>query len=225
MVRNYDKKKYVAVFVVTVIIFLLGLSIGFIFDKGKIEELRDINQRQSLDYVSLQLQYTLLNEFNENISCGALNAALYQNLLALDRSLKDVINAKEKSIFSRGRYDIINRQYLLDNINYFILSKKAQRLCKMDVVNVLYFFSDDCMSCPAQGTVLSYLKNLFGERLLVFPINVKTLEPLVDILKSKYGINNLPSVVVGEKTYEFTEREDLTKLICKEFKNEQEECK
>ena len=152
---------------------------------------------------------------------------MYQNLLALDKSLKEVLNIRESKIVTEDKYKTVERQYLLDNLNYFILSEKAKKLCNFDVVNVLYFSSESkCMGCPAQGTILTYLKNLFNERLLVFPLDTDISEPMIEILKSKYNIKELPAIVIEGKTYQgIMLREDLLKLICREFINEQKECK
>ena len=68
-----------------------------------------------------------------------------------------------------------------------------------------------------QGTVLSYFKKVFGEQVLVFPINtdLRTKEQMVEILINQFDIVSYPSIIVDDQKYEgVVEQEKLNEIIC-----------
>ena len=74
---------------------------------------------------------------------------------------------------------------------------------------------DSCFDCSAQGYILTYLKSIFGEKLLVFSLDVNFNEPMVQILKENYEIEELPTVIVGDKVFSgLTKKEELINELC-----------
>ncbi len=87
----------------------------------------------------------------------------------------------------------------------------------MEMMTVLYFYSEDCQDCNNQGTVLSYYKALLESSFLVFPIDqaIVNEEPLVQILVSLYEVEDLPTMVINDEIFRgYIGKEELSELIC-----------
>ena len=75
--------------------------------------------------------------------------------------------------------------------------------------------------------ILSYFKKKFQEKLLVFPINVdlEEKEPVIKILKRRYGVEALPSIVVEDVVFDgVVGRTQLASEICLAFDEFDETC-
>jgi len=170
--RKISKDKYIIAGVITLLIFSLGISLGFIFENQRYALLGDINQEQEVKYLSLQLQYLYLNYFSSYNNCPTLTTTLKETIKDLSDSLSEVIAFEEQNKVSTNQHQVVQRRYVLDNLRYWLLAKESKQKCDMNIVPILYFYTQECSSCPNQGTVLSYFKSVFGEQVLVFPINL-----------------------------------------------------
>lgn len=146
----------------------------------------------------------------------------------LSESLEDFIQYKEEAKINKEDYEIVERRYILDNLRYWLLANKAKEECNLDVVSILYFYSGtNCLTCPNQGTILSYFKKLFGDNLLVFPIDMdyEDKEPMLEILRSQHKLIEYPTLIIDGRKYEgIMGNEELKKIICESFEYEEEIC-
>ena len=55
--RKINKTNYILAIFFTVIIFFLGLTLGFLFDNLRLNYVEDMNKESEVDYLSLQSQY------------------------------------------------------------------------------------------------------------------------------------------------------------------------
>ena len=228
--RGISKDKYVMAAVFTVLIFSLGLTLGIIMDYERIKWINQLTEKYDVDFRSLQFQALYLGTLEDNnASCDVLYATLERAIADLGASLENVLEYEKQSKVKSSDFNIIRRRYLLDNLRYWLFAKEAKELCDLDVVNVLYFYSEDkCDSCPTQGTILTYYKKIFDDKLLIFPLNLdlEKDEPILEILKKRYKVYNLPTIIIEEKKYEgIVNKDELGKIICRDYKGFQEECK
>ena len=230
--RKISKERYVIVAIITLLIFLLGISFGFILDNFRVKQIENEERARQLDYASLQFQYlflTSLQELNENGSaCSALKINLEKTIKEMSKTVEELEYYKKESSLNKDRYAQLQRQYFIDNLKYWLLAKKSRKLCNIDIVTVLYFFSSkNCDICPNQGILLTYYKKIFNDRLLIFPLDVdiKNKEPVVDLMLKTYNITVYPTIVVnGEKHTGVVPKDKLKRIICSKFKKEQPEC-
>lgn len=227
--RKISKDKYILAFILTSIIFILGLTLGMLFDNLRIKWAETENKEQELDYLSLQFQYLYLATLKDkNASCSVLYSTMEKSIGDLSQSLQTFIKYKEETKLNKKAYELVGRKYTLDNLKYWLLAKKTKEECDLDVVNILYFYSENnCPICPNQGIILTYFKKIFGDKLLVFPIDAdyETNEPVITILKNQYKIITYPTLIVEDKKYEgIINNKALKKIICDSFKHETEIC-
>jgi hypothetical protein len=227
--RKISKEKYVAAVIITAIVFILGLTLGILFDNYRIKGAEEEIKQREIDYLSLQLQYLYLTTLKDNnSSCYALSAAMQKSIKDISESLEKFNTYKDKTRINYDEYNLISRIYIIDNIRYWLFSKKMKEECDMNVVNVVYFYSEKtCIECSDQGVVLTYFKKLFGDKLLVFPINIdyEGDEPMITVLKGQYNVREYPTLIIEDKKYEgILKSEELKEIICKSFKHEIEIC-
>jgi hypothetical protein len=224
--RKISKERYIVAGLITLLIFILGMSLGLIVDYERVKAVDRENTLQKVNYDSLQLQYLYLSYVPEDKeACGILRVALEDSIAQLSDSLGDVERYQKDSTINKKQFEIIQRKYLIDNLRYWLFSKKLQEVCGEDTVNILYFFSlDSCTICPNQGTILSYFKTKLQDKLLVFPVNVdlEKDEQFIKILKLQYNVTQLPTVIINGEKYEgVISRNELAQILCDQTTNKE----
>lgn len=215
--RKISTDKYILAGVITFLIFSLGLTLGLVLKNVQSNEVEQINQEQEVRYLSLQLQYLYLTSMSNANNCPTLSATLKETVTDLSNSLSKVIAAAEETQLPEDKKTTIQRRYALDNLRYWLLATQSKQKCQLNIVPLLYFYTQECSSCPTQGIILTYFKGLFGEQLLVFPINLdlRTDEPMVEIIRSQYNITKYPTLIIDNKKYEgVVKQEQLQEIIC-----------
>ena len=212
--RQFFWKRHILAFVITLLIFSVGILLGSKLSNDRIEFTKTDIERQQVEYESLQLQLLYLTG-QEGKNCEVLLNTLERNIYDLENSrikLENYIQGQEG-----GDYQTIKRDYMLTEIRYWLLANEAKEVCANDLATVLYFYetTDSCFDCSAQGYILTYLKSIFGDKLLVFSLDVNFNEPMVQILKENYEIEELPTVIVGGKVFSgLTKKEELINELC-----------
>lgn len=227
--RKINLGIYFMVGFLTLLIFLLGVTMGIVIDNIRLQSATLTSEEKELDYTSLQFQYLYLSTLeNTNESCGVFQATLENSLRELSESFEKIESYEEESNINKQEYQLILRKYILDNLRYWLFAQRTKKLCQADTVNILYFYSGKyCDICPNQGVILTYFKKLFGERLLVFPIDTdfSNKEQSIYILMGKYNITSYPSIILENEKYEgVVSKEELGRLICDSFIHYQPEC-
>ena len=224
--RNINYGKYFMAFVFSFLIFVIGIMLGSYLSTERVDYLRDIANKQKLDYESLELQSLYLSTAElRNESCIVLSRILEQ-------SLKTVADAQIKvesyiRQISDSRYNDIKREYSIAQIRYWLLDKKIKDICEMDSVSILYFYSDaNCDDCGAQGAILTYLKEKLKDRLLIFALDYDfASEPLIELFKIEHNIDSIPSLVIANKSYTgLMTKEKLLEEICPVYESKPELC-
>lgn len=222
--RKVSINRYVVAGVITFLVFTLGLLLGLILDNERVQYLDRRAELQKIDYNSLQLQYLYLSDIQEkNSSCPALREALKNSIKELSYSLELLETYQENTQINSKEYDLISRKYLLDNIRYWIFSKKTKEICNEDIINILYFYSEnDCDICHNQGTILSYFKIKLQDEILIFPLNIDTKEDFINLLQVQYNISTYPSIIINDEKFEgVVSKERLLKIVCENSINKE----
>lgn len=220
--RNFSKTRIFIAFVITLLIFTLGLTLGLLLDTQRIQWSERESKQQKADYESLQWQYLFLTSTEDKEeTCLLLKAAFDKSVTDLGESLDRVQSYRKQSQINDEDYILIERAYIIDNLKYWILARQYKQECGGEYTIVLYFFSEkNCPICPDQGVILTHYKKIYEEKLLVFPINIdlEKQESSVNILINRYNITELPSIVVGNKKYPgVVGMDSLSTIICDNF--------
>lgn len=219
--RKISKDKYVIAGIITFLIFSLGLTLGFILEDHRYNLIEEVNMKQNVKFLSIQLQYQFLNSFSNYNDCAVLDTTLSEAVKELDDSLKVVIDYEENNEAATERKILVQRRYVIDNLRYWLTARESKEKCDLDIVSIIYFSSKECASCPVQGTILTYYKKIFGEKVLVFPINLdlREEEPMVEIIRSHFNVTKYPTLIIDNKKYEgVIKSEQMKEIICSSLK-------
>lgn len=220
--RNISKGRIFIAFTIALLMFLLGISLGLLLDSQRLQWADRESKEQRLDYESLQWQYLFLTSADDKEStCLLLKTAFDKSVIDLGESLEKVQMYRDQSQINDFDYQIIERNYLIDNLKYWLLSKKYKKECGADYVLILYFYSGkNCPVCPDQGVILTHYKKIYEEKLLVFPIDVdqEAKDSSITMLKALYNVTAFPTIVVDEKKYSgVVQLLELGEIICDGF--------
>jgi len=215
--RKISKGKYFFAFLITLTIFFLGLLLGLVIESKRIQFIELQDQKQKLDFHSLQLQYQFINLFGEEKNCEALQKTFTESSKNLEVARNKLEAYLQDSNLNKKEYSLLKREYTLAQIEFWLLTKKTKDICGIEHSVILYFYSDDeqCPRCDDQAYVLTYLKNKFGSQLLNFVFDSQFQEPLIDMLKSIYEIDQYPTLIInGKKFSGFISKEKILQEIC-----------
>jgi glutaredoxin len=207
---NINWRKYFFTFLITAIIFATAIFLSNYFGQKKIEEIRSIQDKISIDILSSETQYSLL-EFS---ACKDLGTSTLSSELG---SLGDKLSATEDE---RGADDpqvqYLKRYYSLLEIKDYILMNQIIEKCKKTPVSIIYFYSTDqsCPDCQREGYVLDKLRERYPSlRVYSFDYNLdlSAVQTLIKISKIE---DKLPALFINDKRYYgFQSIEDLENSV------------
>ncbi len=209
--EKIDWKKYIIVFFITLLLFLTAVYLSNYFSNKRIDQLKAIQNKISIDILSSETQYALL----EDLSCADINNSMLSQEL---NSLGEKIDSEEKN----GNADdsdllSLKRYYSLLEIKDYLLMKKVSERCGQKSFFVLYIYTnkDNCSECVKEGYVLTALREKYPN-LRVYSFDYSLDLSAVTALKSVYKIEDtkLPALVInGELLTGFKSVDDIEKLF------------
>ena len=223
-----NKKRYVIAFLITIGFFIIGIFIGFQLSNTRISYLQESATQQRLDFDSLQVQYLYAGKLTEQGNCNAIEATLNTNILNLIKTQERLEQYEKESTTQLNAFRTLKREYTLAELRYWLLVRDTQDICHRDAITVVYFYTDDknCPECRTEGFILTYLKKLFEDRLLVFSLDAElTEEPLVSLLIQSYNVTTYPSIIVNDELLEgFQNKDQVLQAVCGAFETTHGEC-
>lgn len=204
---NYSK--IILVFFITITLFALAFGSSSYFNTKKIDQLRAIEDKISLDLMSSETQFSLLQE----LSCKDVSTTVLSSEL---NSLADKITYSENNI-GIANENVINlrKSYSLLQIKDYLLMKKITERCGEKSIFILYFYNNDnCDDCTKQGYVLTSLREKYPNlRVYSFDYNLdlSAIKAMISIYKVP---NEVPALVINGKAYSgFQSVEDIEKTF------------
>ncbi len=203
-------KKYLFSFLITAVIFATAIFLSNYFGNKKLQDIRNIQDKISIDILSSETQFSLLEESScSDVGTGSLSSEL--------GNLEDKLTYTEGQ---RGANDpevlTLKQNYSLLEIEDYILMNKISDKCKKTPLSIIYFYSTDntCTDCQKEGYVLDSLRQTYPDlRVYSFDYNIGV--SAVDTLKKIYNVkNSLPALVLkGQTLYGFQGIDDVKKLM------------
>lgn len=204
-----DWKKYTIVLFITLTIFISGLWFSNYVNNKKIDQLKSIESSISLDLLSSETQFSLLEEQ----SCKDVSTTVLSKEL---NSLADKIAYSESNI-GTDNTDVISlkKYYSLLEIKDYLLMKKITERCGQKSIFVLYFYKNDsCEDCTKQGYVLTTLREKYPN-LRVYSFDYNLDNPAIKAMISIYNVpDKLPALVINGKVHSgFKSIEEIEKTF------------
>ncbi|OGG78587.1 hypothetical protein A3A36_01860 [Candidatus Kaiserbacteria bacterium RIFCSPLOWO2_01_FULL_52_12b] len=195
----------------------LGITIALVgtvafainyLDQARIAELSTIEDQISIDALSLETQFSLL----EAVPCDSIasSTTLSGELLTdLDNRLSYAENRLGSDDLQVIR---LKKKYSLLEIRDYLITRRLALACGTKPVTVLYFYSNagDCGDCDKAGYALSYLRDTYPTlRVYSFDYNLDlgALKTFIVVTKTQ---GPLPAFVINGKHFNgFTSLADL----------------
>ena len=226
--RSLSGRRYLLAAAITFLIFILGVMLGLVIEGKRVAVIQEESVEQRLDLSSLQLQYAYIDQLARENNCDAFSKNFNKDVEILESTRLRLESYYEQASVNKAELDLIRREYTIAQLNYWLLAKKYKALCNANISTVLFFYdeNDKCNDCSEQGYVLTYLKDIFKDQLLVFAIYGKyESEPMIPILKKTYNIREYPSVVIEDDTFHgFMGTNDIKARLCLVINNTHEAC-
>ncbi len=189
---------------VTILVFVLGFLLGSQLFQSKLAQVQEAQSAIQADTLSIDIEAQLASD--------ACNAASLEELAKHLESLGPKIDFLEKQARNNDLVTL-KKYYSLLEIKHWLAIKNMNKNCKASYVPVLFFYSNaNCNGCAEQGTVLLHQKTT-NPQLMIYSLDVDLDLSAIKILKSKYGIAELPTVVIGEQRYSGLQDADNLNLL------------
>jgi len=204
--------------VITLIIFNFGIFMGYMLEQSRINkinmwyleaELELLDQRIQKDaFEIIDLNCTAMIEENINFADKIFEEAL------IIQKYEDANKISSEIIFQHKRYDLLRTLF-------WINSMRIKEKCNSDYHNVVYFYKYNNPSIEQKSkqrffsNLLFEIKQKKGDKVMLIPIAADNDLPSVNLLKDKYGINELPVILIDEeiKITDMENMEDVLKYL------------
>jgi len=207
--REVKKIKYFIVFVITTLIFLVGIWMGQLLSDFRFGNLEDAQMDLRTQTATLETQYLLI----------AQNPCL---LLDSDKLGEELYEMGEKLRYMEENYganskDVarLKEYYSLLELRHWLFLEQIKSKCKKnDFTTILYFYSNvACERCGEQGYVLTFLKEK-NPNLKIYSFDVNIENPALDWIEDSYRIKDVPTLIIdGEKYRGFINEDKLNEII------------
>jgi len=207
--RRIYKSKYIAVFTITTLIFIIGLILGNYISSSRLSNIDDLEQEIRSDVMSIEIEYLMLAESPcRQANSTSLTDILYKTGARLDY-MEEKLGKDDKDVLRLKEY------YSLLELRHWLLQKKEIEECNMGKNIILYFYSNlgDCDGCEEQGFVLDYLRKK-NPQLSIYSFDVNIDNIALNTLKSIYKVTEVPTIVINNKIYpKFKNSNEIEKLL------------
>ena len=132
MQTQFDWKRYLIVFFITLGLFLTAIYLSNYFSSKKINQLKLIQDKISIDILSSETQFSLLSE----LSCKNVSDSILSGELA---ELGQKIEWGEENIGNTDELIYLKKYYSLLQIKDYLLMKKMVSRCGKKSAFILYF--------------------------------------------------------------------------------------
>ena len=215
MNNNFDWRKYLIVFLITTGLFVTAIYFSNYFGDKKIDQLKAIQDKISINILSSETQFSLLSELScKNVSGSVLSGELDELGRKLDWG--------QKNLGSTDEVAYLKNYYSLLQIKDYLLMKKISASCGVKSAFILYFYTtaENCSLCEKESLVLTSLREKYPELRVYsfdYSIDLSAVKALLTIYKIKD--TELPALILDDKLLTgFHDIEDLESRVKESFK-------
>ena len=226
--KKISKKKVISVLILTIIIFSLGIFIGNNNTNNKLSKVVDLNEDLQLQTASIEVEYDILKD---NLCLDNNPLFLTEELFELSRKVEFMENTLG---YDNSKIKQLKEKYFILEAKHWLLAKKRINTCFNQTISlnntiILYFYSNkgDCPNCAQQGTVITYLHNIYNN-MKVYSFDIKSNSPAIRTIKKIYKIDEkkVPTLIINDEVHQgYLNADDLIGFIntqLKERKTNQE---
>lgn len=213
-----NKIKFLAIFAVTTIIFLVGIFLGSVLSDMKVDKLNKLQDDFRTDTLAVDLAYEILSDN----PCSSIDSSfLTEELHELSSKLEFLQNARG---IDDPKVKELRNYYSLLQLRHWMVSTQYKKYCNSSFTTIIYFFSDkkECPECDTQSTVLTHAREKH-DNLRIYSFKYETDNAALKALKDLYSIKSdevLPILIIDSNVYYgLKDSDELSKLILENNNN------
>jgi hypothetical protein len=207
--QKMNPAKYITVFAITTLVFIVGILIGNYFSSQKLEQIDNIGQELKTDTTAMELQYELIAED----PCGHINSTpladeLYEMASKLDY-MENRLGEDDQNVKDLKEY------YSLLELRHWLFMQKTNKECNQTSARILFFYTneEECGNCKEQGFILTWARRNY-ENVYVYSFDYNIQNDALDTVKRIFGVEGTPAVVINKQTYnKFMTRDEIEKIL------------
>ena len=201
--KQYNKKTIISALIISAILFSSGVYVGFLLNREKLSGIEVNIDKVSSEMENFQLQFLFFDILGETATCPLLRNTLKEiNEESYNIGTKLDQYASDNELKDMKEYEKLKKEYSRIIISYWLLSNKLKGACGLDAATIIFFIGKDCAECDQQAFVLTYLKEKFGDKILIFTLDGSMEEPSIEVLKNYYNVTDYPAIVVNGKRFD-----------------------
>ena len=184
--------------VFTVIVFSLGLILGFFLESRQSEGIYSRLVDSELNILDEQLRQRVISD--SNISCVLAKESLF---FFADKIYDEAIELEEVDTTGRlGDLTVLHRRYDLLRTLLWLEAENLKQRCREDfhIVTYLYLYNTDDVDTSSRQNYFSRqafdLKMDNPESIVLIPIAVDTHVASIDVLVRSFGLNTYPATII-----------------------------
>lgn len=208
--REVKKIKYFVVFIITTLVFLVGVWAGQIIVNYRFGNLEKAQMDLRTQTATLETQYLLIAQN----PCFLLESTkLDQELYEMGEKLSHM-----EQTYGKNSEDVkgLKEYYSLLELRHWLFLEQIKTKCeKKDFTIILYFYSNlgDCEKCSDQGYILTFLREKYPN-LKIYSFDVNIDNPALDWIRDSYRIKETPTLIInGEKHVGFIDEAEIIDII------------
>ncbi len=214
-----NKHTFWQAFIIAIIIFWTGIMLGILFENSRTSKLEGFYRSSETEIFDVQLTGNLLAN-TLNFDC---TTALEENIKFAERTYQEARTLEKYDNSNKITEDIIeiHKKYDLLRTMLWINMIEFQEKCpsETNIVVYLYQYVEPSINTQAKQITMSKitleLKKKYGDKVILIPIAYDTDVKSLNILKSKYQINEFPVILINQKNkiIELLTVEELEKYL------------
>lgn len=215
---KYTQKLFLISLVLTVIIFVAGLLLGFTLDDYRSNTILSNIQRNELETESYLVHESLIQSLGGD-KCEILNARITDMERLVNAVGQQLASFDERKTFGEN-LDYLKRKYILSEVKFFILISDLKESCNNHYVPILFFYTKDDRESINQGYVLTDLSKQYENKIIVLSIDKDYAdEPIVNTLKLKFNVTEPTTLIINGRMKKdgFTGKEELEDILVNLF--------
>ncbi|NMB66753.1 hypothetical protein GYA25_01695 [Candidatus Woesearchaeota archaeon] len=202
MIKN-QKIIFLYALILTVIVFNLGIFMGYMLETSRINKINTIYLNDELSLLDQIIQKSSIDRINA--SCEGL---IKENIKFADRIYEEGLTIERYENANRINNEIIFQHKRIDLLRtfFFMNSLEIKDKCNSNYNIIVYFYqynNPDIQKSSKQrffSDVLMNLKQKYGSNIMLIPLSGDNDIPSINLIMDNYNITYLPSILINEKT-------------------------
>lgn len=216
MVNN--KHAFWKALIFAVIVFAIGFFLGFFLENSRTSQIELNILNSEINLLDEQIRSRGIEQFE--IDCAQAKQSTFE---FADKIYDEVIQLEVYDSNSKfiGTLKILHKRYDLLRTILWTEGIQIKKECNTDFHTLVYFFEYGTENTQTQAKqaslsrLLADVKNKYGDKILLIPIAGNLDLESINLIKKKYGISGMPSIIADENKVISTDItfEDLEKII------------